>query len=219
MKIIVTGAPRTGTHSLRIALDQLGFGKCYHIEELMKSPDDFIYFKNAAKNKPVVWEDIFNEFNSVFVFITKKKLDSSILNYYKDVKIIHTIREPTSWYNSMTQTIFANPIKIRQRLKLLLKYPFSRKLQKQFQIAIFSRNQLKVLFGNNWKDRSAVIEAYERYNLFIINSVTKDRILIYNTESGWKPLCQFLNQNIPEIEFPHVNSTYEYIRKVNSILD
>ena len=33
----------------------------------------------------------------------------------------------------------------------------------------------------------------------------KDRLLEMNVKQGWKPLCEFLGEKTPEIEFPYRN--------------
>lgn len=95
LKVIGTGFGRTGTTSLKIALEQIGFGKCYHMYELLHHPEDLKYFLKARKKEPVDWDALFTGYLS--------GVDFPVILYYKelmekypDAKLIHTTRDPES---------------------------------------------------------------------------------------------------------------------------
>ena len=41
LKIIGAGMGRTGTASLKVALETLGMGLCYHMSEVLKNPGNY----------------------------------------------------------------------------------------------------------------------------------------------------------------------------------
>jgi hypothetical protein len=60
IRIIGAGFGRTGTHSLKLALEELGFGKCFHMEDLvLNRPGDVTFWKDLKAGRPVDWEKFF----------------------------------------------------------------------------------------------------------------------------------------------------------------
>ena len=59
-------------------------------------------------------------------------------------------------------------------------------------------------------------QCYRKHNTYIINTVPKENLLVWNLKEGWEPLCKFLNKPIPSGPIPHDNKTgdVEYIKKV-----
>ena len=60
MKIIGAGFGRTGTMSLKAALEELGYGPCYHMTEVFEHPDEHApLWEAAARGEPIDWEELF----------------------------------------------------------------------------------------------------------------------------------------------------------------
>ena len=68
MKVIGAGFGRTGTLSLKIALEVLGFGKCYHMKSVIKRPRHIRAWLNAGRGKPIDWDFLFKHFNATVDF-------------------------------------------------------------------------------------------------------------------------------------------------------
>lgn len=68
MKIIGAGFGRTGTLSLKKALEMLGLGPCYHMDEMIRYPQHMDVWKDAALQKPANWNDIFADYQSTLDF-------------------------------------------------------------------------------------------------------------------------------------------------------
>ena len=51
LKVIGAGFGRTGTMSLKHALEDLGFGPCYHMIELTNQPEDVVYWEQASRGE------------------------------------------------------------------------------------------------------------------------------------------------------------------------
>lgn len=59
LRVIGAGFGRTGTMSLKVALEQLGFGPCYHMVEcLPKGPEHYRLWEEAVAGK-ADWDAIF----------------------------------------------------------------------------------------------------------------------------------------------------------------
>lgn len=213
LKIIGTGFGRTGTMSLKMALEQIGFGKCYHMYELIQQPDDIIYFEKAQKGEQVNWDTLFEGYQSAVdmpIILFYKEL----INKYPDAKIIHTTRDPESWYTSFKSTIlWAVKPSAGRIIKMLISLPFSKNKRKFFRVIRFNGEMITKLFGKDISKEN-VIKIYNDYNTEALNFLPKDRLLIYDIKTGWEPLCNFLNMAIPSTEFPKVNTTNEFISNV-----
>ena len=59
LAVIGAGFGRTGTMSLKVALERLSFGPCYHMIEEMEHPEHDALWQAASDDKPVDWERLF----------------------------------------------------------------------------------------------------------------------------------------------------------------
>src|SRR5262249_8807784 len=103
LKVIGTGLGRTGTLSLKAALEQLGFGPCYHMMEVFPRPDHVTLWANAAAGKPD-WDTLFKGFAAT-VDLPSSHFWRDLARRYPDAKIIHTERTPEAWWKSFSKTI------------------------------------------------------------------------------------------------------------------
>jgi hypothetical protein len=218
LQIIGTGQGRTGTSSLRLALEELGFGKCYHMYVLIQEhPEEIEYFEKAEHGEQVDWDKLFTGYKSA--------VDFPVIRYYKDImtkypdaKIIHTTRDAESWYESMRKTIFwATQPSPGRMLKMMVRLPFSPMLRKQFRVLKFNGMMIRKVFGNNLNDKAKVLEVFHQWNADVLNFIPKEKLLVYDVKSGWEPLCKFMNVPVPSTPFPKVNSSEEFIGNVKSL--
>lgn len=217
LKIIGSGLGRTGTYSLKLALEILGFGKCYHMTELFQNPSGVRYFNDAEKDKNVEWDKLFHGYNSA-VDYPVARFYNKIYSYYSNAKVIHTIRDPEEWYNSASATIFpaGNPFSWKI-LKLAVHLPFSLQAIKRIPVLMYTRNLSHLEFGSNLKDREKVISYFNFHTEDVIRTIPKEKLLVFDIRSGWLPLCEFLNVPVPEVPFPVSNSREEFFEKVKII--
>lgn len=218
LQVIGTGQGRTGTMSLKLALEELGFNKCYHMYVLIEEhPEDVVYFEKAERGEKVDWDELFKGYLSA--------VDFPVIRYYKDIvakypdaKIIHTTRDFESWFESMTKTIFwAMQPGPGRMLKMMVRLPFSSQLRKQLRVLKYNGMMVRKVFGNNLKDKAKIKEVFTQYNKEVLETIPKERLLSFDVKSGWEPLCKFLNVPIPSTPFPKVNSSNEFINNVKSL--
>ena len=74
LKVIGAGFGRTGTKSLQLALEELGFGKCYHMEELFRNPEGVVHWESAYQEKETDWNALFQNYASAVDFPTSMYL-------------------------------------------------------------------------------------------------------------------------------------------------
>lgn len=219
LKVIGTGMGRTGTHSLKLALEELGFGKCYHMAELFENPHGIHHFHKAEKGEDPDWDTLFEGYQSAVDYPVTRYY-KQLINHYPDAKIIHTIRDPESWYKSASETIiWASKPSLGRMVKLMVKLPFSPGLRKQMPVLKFNGNLIDWEFGKNYKDKFEVIKRFDTHNETVLKTVPKEKLLVFHPKDGWEPLCAFLQVPIPDKPFPESNKRDEFIHRIKHIKD
>ena len=199
MKIIGAGFGRTGTLSLKKALEILGMGPCYHMDEMIRYPQHMDVWKDAALQKPVNWNDIFADYQSTLDFPASLYY-RELLAAYPDAKVILTVREPERWYQSMYETAYTmmelyTPAWVKKYV------PPYKRFADLLDLLIWNG-----LFSGRFADKAHAIQIFNAHIEEVKRNVPADKLLIYNVKEGWQPLCNFLGVAIPEnTPFPHVN--------------
>jgi len=209
MKVIGSGFGRTGTLSLKVALEKLGFGPCYHMQEVVKRPKHIQTWHNIAHGKPVDWHNLFQGFQAAVDFPTSI-FYKELLAAFPQAKIVHTVRDPERWYDSTLETIYQ------------VQYVFPGWLQKMVKtigrfLDMESRLIWQSLFENNFENRQRAIEIFQEYTEEVKRTVPPDRLLIFHVQEGWAPLCRFLDVPTPDTPFPHVNDRETMLRRFRMI--
>lgn len=219
LKIIGTGVGRTGTHSLKLALEQLGFGKCYHMAELFEHPERLACFQKAEKGEEADWDRLFEGYQSAVDYPVARYY-KQLMKKYPEAKMIHTVRDAESWYQSASKTIiWASKPSFGRILKLLLKLPFSPVLRKQMPVLKFNGKLIELEFGKDYKNKDEVIRHFNEHNEEVLRTVPKEKLLIFNPSEGWEPLCNFLGVPVPNVPFPTSNKRDEFIYRITHIKD
>jgi hypothetical protein len=193
LSVIGAGFGRTGTMSLKLALDRLGFGPCYHMVEVFKNPKASGYWEAAADGRPVDWEEVFAGYGST-VDWPSATFYKQLANAYPEAKVILTVRDPEAWFASTQATIFSRHIRDDTEDD-------------------WQRMVLKVigdLFDRRMTDKAKLIEVYRRHNEEVRRTIPQERLLVYEVADGWEPLCRFLDAEVPNESMPRANSTDEF---------
>lgn len=210
VKVIGAGYGRTGTLSMKVALETLGFGKCYHMAELFKDTDKVFHWENAAQGKPVAWQELLTNYQSIVDFpgcIYYREL----LQTYPDAKVVLTVRDPEKWFASASSTIFSVKPSPGQMLSLLVKLPFSRRARNFLRILKANdKGIFQNVFQGKQMHKDHAIAAFQRNIEEVKKHVPAEKLLVYNVSQGWEPLCQFLGVAIPSTPFPKVNTSEEF---------
>jgi len=210
IKVIGAGHGRTGTHSLKLALEILGYGRCYHMIELLEHPEHIRHWEAVYKDAPVDWDALFSGYQAT-VDYPGNLCYEKILENYSDAKVILTVRDPERWYESVRAT--TNRINFHkpwQLLSLCVRLPFSRYLQQLMRVFKLSFDYWQRAFDGKFKDKTYAIEKFCAYNQKVIDTVPADKLLVYNIKEGWQPLCEFLKVAVPDVAFPHSNDRQSF---------
>lgn len=192
LKVIGAGFGRTGTLSLKLALERLGFGPCYHMAEVVKNPAAVGWWVEAADGAPD-WEKIFEGYEAT-VDWPSTTFYAELAEHYPDARIILTHRDAEAWFKSTQATIFPGD------MLGPMDNPFREMIRKV----------VGKLFDGRLRDHDHVIGVYERHNAKVRESFPSDRLLVYELAEGWGPLCDFLGVPVPDEPMPKVNSTEDF---------
>ena len=217
LKVIGTGLGRTGTYSLKLAIEQLGVGKCYHMVELFQQPERLKYFKKAEKGEKVNWNELFDGYKAAVDYPVARYY-KKITEFYPEAKVIHTLRDPEEWYESASATIFwaSNPYSLRI-LKMAVHLPFSSEARRRIPVLMYNRKLSELEFGKDLENKEKVIKRYNKHYEEVIKTIPDDRLLLFDPKSGWEPLCRFLKLPVPLIPYPKSNTRKEFLDRVNII--
>lgn len=210
MKIIGAGFGRTGTKSLQLAIEKLGFGKCYHMEELLRNPEGVKHWTNAYKEKSVRWEELFKNYQSIVDF-PGSMYYKELADYYPESKVILSVRDPERWYNSVRSTIYSFDPGPAIKIRMLLMMPFSTTARNLFKVILLNDKSIwKKFFEGRFKDKEYAINKFNNHIEEVKKVIPKDRLLIFEAKDGWAPLCKFLNTEIPNEPYPNSNKQNDF---------
>ena len=195
LSVIGAGFGRTGTLSLKLALEQLGFGPCYHMVEVLKRPEALPLW-SAAADGTADWAQIFAGYQAT-VDWPGATFWREIAEAFPAAKVILTVREEEAWFASTQATIFKRRFDESPD-------PFPQMVAK-----VIGR-----LFDQDLHDKARALEVYRRHNATVQQAIAADRLLVYNVAQGWDPLCRFLGVAAPDAPFPRVNSKDDFERHV-----
>ncbi|TPE50132.1 sulfotransferase family protein [Amaricoccus solimangrovi] len=201
LQIVGAGFGRTGTHSLREALDTLGLGPCYHMIEIIQDPDRKVPQWVAASEGKADWDAIFEGYGST-VDWPSAAYWKEILAHYPDAKVILSTRPAEGWYDSFSETIawlMATPATLPPHL--------------QPWLTMASDLVTKTTFGGRPTDREHAIAVFNAYEAEVKASVPPDRLLVFQASEGWEPLCRFLDKPIPATPYPRTNTKDDFIHR------
>ena len=198
IKIVGLGLGRTGTTSLVMALEILGY-TVIHDDEHTELTD--IY---AAEQKEDIDMDEMHEILGLRGYnATFKTAGYRWVARHDEVKAILTVRDNADKY--VDSWIVAAPF-----IDIVEQRPFSFFNTAQELLPSFEAEFKYETTGDNpdkYLDRETLHKNYDLYNKKVQDSIPKERLLIFNVKEGWKPLCQYLGHPIPEgISFPHVHT-------------
>ncbi len=197
LKVVGAGFGRTGTLSLKVALEKLGVGPCYHMMEVFPRPEHVAMWHRLAFGNPIDWDELFDGFQAT-VDWPSARWWREIAAHYPDAKVLLSVRDPEAWYKSMSDTI-AQPL--REPV------PDGAPEIVRLQSEMVRKAILAETFDNRFEDEAHTIEVFKRHNQEVRDSFEPARLLVFDVRQGWAPLCRFLDVPIPDEPFPRLNDT------------
>lgn len=217
MKVIGAGFGRTGTASLKVALEELGFGPCYHMTEVFANPDHADFWRAAWRGEPVDWDGVLGRYEAT-VDWPACTFYAELLERHPDAKVLLSVRDPEKWYESTRNTIYelgrmstGSPF-FRLGFAFLSRLVFGRFKTGQGPMA--KEIIWDGTFDGRFEDRSHAIGVFNRHNEEVQRRVPQEQLLVYEVREGWGPLCEFLGVEEPEKPFPRLNDAAEMRRRI-----
>jgi hypothetical protein len=195
LKVVGAGVGRTGTNSLKVALERLLGGACHHMFEVGAREDVQIpLWTDAIYGRPVDWHEVMNGFVAQ-VDWPGAAFWPELCSTFPEAMVILSVRPAEDWYRSASNTIFP-------RLSL----------EGEWRDAM--RKLLRDRFCDRFDDKAAMIDAYERHNDEVRQTVPPGRLIEWSPSTGWGPICKGLGVAEPDEAFPVTNTSEEFRSKV-----
>ncbi len=200
LKVIGAGLGRTGTLSLKFALEYLGYEPCHHMAEV---------FANASRQVPLWlgaiggqpdWDAVFEGFEAAVDYPGCYHW-RALAAHYPEAKIILSLRDADKWFDSVSTTIFSEHM-----TGMMLNSP----LKPFFEGAVVRD------FGMRIGERAFMTDYFRRWNEAVIAEVPSERLLVFEARDGWAPLCAFLGVPVPDVAYPRVNSREEMMERMSA---
>src|SRR4051812_20984861 len=185
LRVIGAGLPRTGTRSLRAALEQLLGGQCYHMSTLFERDHEaeVPIWQAAVDDRPVDWDKLFEGCNAA-VDWPASAFWQAISAVYPDALVVLSTRDDAAtWWKSADATVWPE-LRNTDRTENLEWFAMVRALARR-------------VFGDNWDDQDNAMATYERYNAMVRSTCPPERLLDFNARQGWAPLCERLGVPVP----------------------
>ncbi|NIJ41103.1 hypothetical protein FHS78_001384 [Parvibaculum indicum] len=200
LDVIGAGFGRTGTLSLKLALEELGFVKCHHMTEVFQNPDQAPKFLAAARGETVDWEEVFKGYRAMVDF-PGCAFWRELAEAFPQGKVILSTRDPHGWFKSASETIF-------QAVQMEIDDPAMKEVTEMGREIVLERT-----FGGDISEAHAV-EAFKAHEEEVKRTIPADRLLVFEAKMGWEPLCDFLGVKVPETPYPRTNSSEEFQTKM-----
>ena len=211
LKVIGAGFGRTGTLSLKLGLERLGFDKCYHMMEMPLVPHHIKVWRAAAAGQNVDWETLFAGYQAA-VDWPSCNFWRQQLKAFPDAKVILTRRDAEQWYASVMHTIWLSSEQGRMDLADA-EQDGSVENQAPDRIKMVYEVIWEGVFGMRMENKEHVINCFERHNQEVINSVPRSQLLVIEPGDGWAPLCEFLEVDVPQTDYPRINSKADFQKR------
>ena len=193
LRVIGTGFGRTGTDSMRTALEILGFAPCHHMRALMADPAHKQDWRDMIAGGPQDWEKLLGPYRAC-VDWPSAHYWPELVRAFPEARVLLTWRSAESWWASYERTI----------LPLLLADTETEESAPGSQLL-----SLRVFDGRP-ADRAHCIAAYEANVARVRAEVPPERLLVHALGDGWEPLCAHLGVPVPEVPYPHANTASEF---------
>jgi len=197
LQLIGAGVGRTGTHSLKIALEQLLGRPCYHMFEVLQHPDHIAVWQAAADGEPVDWHALMSGYAAA-VDWPPASFWRELASAYPDAPVLLSVRPADEWWRSADKTIWA----VSRRPE-----PDDPTMASQMRMV---KSILAARFTDRPFDEGPSKAAYAKHNAEVRASVPAERLVEWQPGDGWEPICNALGLPVPDEPFPHVNTSAEF---------
>lgn len=202
IQVIGAGLGRTGTYSLKLAINQIGFGPCHHMEEVLHKMPVQVPLWAAAVNDQADWKRTYEGYESAVDWPTACFF-RELAQAYPEAKFVLTERDPERWADSFGATIYKllagkdhAPPEMRDWLEMVS--------------AVIAKSGFPP--GLEHEDLK---QRFIAHNEAVKATIPAERLLVFEVKDGWGPLCDYLGAPVPDADFPRTNDRGEFWDRVN----
>ncbi|MFI4989869.1 MAG: sulfotransferase family protein [Solirubrobacterales bacterium] len=206
LKVVGAGLGRTGTASLKNALEQLTGGRCYHMYEVQ--PEAVPHWHAAARGEPVDWVALMSGYSAGVDWPAAAFWPELAAANPDAIVLLSSRATPEQWWASMERTIVG---------VLSAEVPPDNETLKAHRAMV--REVFAQRFTPDWRDPEAAMAAYRRHNERVRSEVPAERLVDWQPGDGWEPICAALRVAVPHDPFPNENSTAEFRARMADSLD
>lgn len=207
LNVIGAGFGRTGTMSMKRALEQLGQGRCHHMEEVLDNPWQLPEWQALVQGGTPDWERLLAGYGCT-VDWPSAHFWRQLCEAHPGARVILTTRPVEDWWQSYSRTIMEF-----LTIATTQDVPPVPKAAAEMCVDMIG----KQTFGTDYRDEAAAKAAFARRRAEVEAAVPADRLLVYEVGSGWAPLCRFLGKPVPEAPFPHSNAREEFFENFSPV--
>lgn len=206
LRVIGAGFGRTGTLSMKAALERLGYVKCHHMTEVFPNADQLRMWDEIGRGENPGWDKVFDGYESSVDFPSASYW-RELADHYPDAKVILTTRSFESWYKSASETIYPSSARIPGWIKALV--PKAKTATRMVDNTVWGR-----VFQGRFEDYEYARKVFEDHEAEVKATIPPERLLVFEPKQGWEPLCAFLGKDVPDEPFPRVNDTAEFKKRI-----
>jgi hypothetical protein len=194
LTVVGAGVGRTGTNSLKVALEQLLGEPCHHMYEIFADPTQISGWTDAIEGRRVDWSTMPPGYGSL-VDWPGASFWPELSAANPDALVLLSVRDPDAWYRSASNTIFEAldhvPPEMRPWIDTV-------------------RTLLRDRFSDQLDDPTTMMDAFERHNAAVRKAIPSERLLEWTPTDGWEPICERLGVDVPDGPFPKTNDTNQW---------
>lgn len=208
MKVIGVGFGRTGTMSLKAALERLGAGPCFHMIDLLVGADrDRLIPKwGEVAQGTADWHDVFDGFEATVDWPAAARW-REICDAFPDASVLLNVREFEGWYRSMENTIRAAKVTPPEQLA----QDANRPPPNPALWGVIDRLIWEGDFQGRFEDKDWVRELCDARVAEIEAAIPPERLTTWELGvDGWEPLAAMLGVDVPDEPFPRLHDTAEF---------
>lgn len=194
LRVVGAGLGRTGTNSLKVALERLLGGPCYHMFEVFQHLDDHVpVWHRIVRGESVDWDALFEGYVAAVDWPVAAYW-STLADHSPDALVVFSDRDADSWWTSASTTIFPG-------MASMVGTPWHDMMSEL----------MATTFTIDLDDRASAIAAFEAHRARVLADADPDRLLVWRASDGWEPLCAALGVDVPSEPFPVTNTTEEFL--------
>jgi hypothetical protein len=214
MQVIGAGLPRTATTTQMFALEQLGFGPCYHMRDLLADLETGLPLWEAVADGAPDWQAIFGGARGAHSTVDwpSARYYRELMDQYPEAKVLLSVRDADAWVGSMRQTVWG----LFHADSVMRHVSDARAV-----VDPLWRRYLSLMTRMNWDPDTGVFagdhhsdeglaELMRSWNDEVKATVPSERLLVWDPADGWEPLCAFLEVDVPADPLPRLNDSQSF---------